>query len=78
MRARLVAAAAVAVAGCGGSGGSGVLADPKASADAKSSVLRELIGRASPITDVRGGRGYRLGMLDVMSRRTLALALERR
>jgi CO/xanthine dehydrogenase FAD-binding subunit len=56
---------------------SGVLADPKASADAKSAVLRQLIGHASPITDIRGGRNYRLGMLDVMSRRTLALALER-
>lgn len=56
---------------------SGILADPNAAADAKSTVLRELIGHASPITDVRGGRSYRLGMLDVMSRRTLATALER-
>jgi CO/xanthine dehydrogenase FAD-binding subunit len=56
---------------------SGVLADPTAAAEAKSTVLRELISHASPITDVRGGRNYRLGMLDVMSRRALATALER-
>ncbi len=34
----------------------GVLADPGAPAAAKSSVLRELIANASPISDVRGGR----------------------
>jgi CO/xanthine dehydrogenase FAD-binding subunit len=55
----------------------GVLADPSSSADAKTAVLRELIAEASPITDVRGGRDYRLAMLDVMSRRALATAASR-
>ena len=33
--------------------------------------------QASPISDVRGGRDYRLAMLDVMSRRALDTALNR-
>jgi carbon-monoxide dehydrogenase medium subunit len=56
---------------------SGVLADASASAEAKTAALRELIGQASPISDVRGGRDYRLAMLDVMSRRALATATDR-
>jgi len=55
----------------------GVLANPSASDDARTAALRELIGQASPISDVRGGREYRLGMLDVMSRRALATAQRR-
>jgi CO/xanthine dehydrogenase FAD-binding subunit len=54
----------------------GVLADAAASADAKTAALLELIGQASPISDVRGGRDYRLAMLDVMSRRALTAAIE--
>jgi carbon-monoxide dehydrogenase medium subunit len=55
----------------------GVLADTQASADAKTTALLELIAQASPISDVRGGREYRLAMLDVMSRRALQTAGER-
>ena len=54
-----------------------VLADAKTSAEAKSSALRELIGAATPISDIRGGREYRLAMLDVMSRRALVTATAR-
>lgn len=55
----------------------GVLADAGASADARAAALHELIAHASPISDVRGGRDYRLAMLDVMSRRALARAVQR-
>ena len=55
----------------------GVLANPASSADDQRAALRELISAASPITDVRGGRDYRLAMLDVMSRRALASATDR-
>lgn len=55
----------------------GILADAAAPDEAKTSVLRELIAHASPISDVRGGRDYRLAMLDVMSRRALASATSR-
>lgn len=54
-----------------------VLASEKTSAEAKSSALRELIGAATPISDIRGGREYRLAMLDVMSRRALETARSR-
>jgi len=55
----------------------GILASPSASADAKKSALLELVSKASPISDVRGGREYRLAMLDVMSRRALDSAIRR-
>jgi carbon-monoxide dehydrogenase medium subunit len=57
--------------------GRGVLADPAAPPGAKAEALRELIGQASPISDVRGGREYRLAMLEVMSRRALESATAR-
>jgi carbon-monoxide dehydrogenase medium subunit len=56
---------------------SGVLADPAASEAAKDEVLRQLLTHASPITDVRGSRGYREAMLLVMSRRALRSSIER-
>lgn len=55
----------------------GILADPKASAESKTEALHVLLGQASPISDVRGGRDYRQAMLDVMSRRALLTATER-
>jgi len=56
---------------------SGVLADPGADAAAKDEVLQRLLTQASPISDVRGSRGYRAAMLLVMSRRALRSAIER-
>lgn len=57
--------------------GSGVLADPGSSPAAKTEVLDRLMNVATPITDVRGGRDYRLAMLSVMSRRVLDTAIQR-
>jgi carbon-monoxide dehydrogenase medium subunit len=42
-----------------------------------SAILRPLFADANPISDVRGSREYRLAMLDVITRRTLAAALDR-
>ncbi len=55
----------------------GVLANLESTAAARDARLRELISAASPISDLRGGRDYRMAMLLVMSRRALATALER-
>jgi CO/xanthine dehydrogenase FAD-binding subunit len=55
----------------------GVLASRSSTAEAKTAALRELVEQASPISDVRGGRDYRLAMLDVMSRRALESAMQR-
>jgi len=43
----------------------------------KSRVIDRAIGEASPISDVRGSREYRLAMLQVLGRRTLDAALAR-
>jgi hypothetical protein len=55
---------------------SGILADPAASAHAKSAALDALLAQAAPITDVRASKEYRLAMLRVLSRRTLHRATE--
>jgi carbon-monoxide dehydrogenase medium subunit len=39
--------------------------------------LDRLIGHASPISDVRASRDYRIAMLRVLSRRALATATQR-
>jgi CO/xanthine dehydrogenase FAD-binding subunit len=56
---------------------SGLLADEGAPAAACAERLQRLISSASPISDVRGSREYRLAMLEVMSRRTLRAARDR-
>jgi carbon-monoxide dehydrogenase medium subunit len=55
---------------------SGVLADPAAGEAAKDGVLKQLVMRASPISDVRGSREYRAAMLLVLSRRALRASIE--
>ncbi|HKV88761.1 MAG TPA: xanthine dehydrogenase family protein subunit M [Candidatus Dormibacteraeota bacterium] len=55
----------------------GVLQDPNATEVARDGVLRRLLTRASPISDVRGSREYRAAMLLVMSRRVLGASIER-
>jgi carbon-monoxide dehydrogenase medium subunit len=55
----------------------GALSDPSAADDSKDSLLRQLLERASPITDVRGSREYREAMLLVMSRRALRSSIAR-
>jgi CO/xanthine dehydrogenase FAD-binding subunit len=57
---------------------SGHLADPTVDEQIKEQLLKQLIGRASPISDVRASREYRLAMLFVLSRRALQTALNRR
>ena len=56
---------------------SGCLADPTADEQKKEQVLKQLIDQASPISDVRASREYRLAMLFVLSRRALQTALNR-
>jgi CO/xanthine dehydrogenase FAD-binding subunit len=55
----------------------GTLADPAAGRPAQDDALDRLIAHATPISDVRAGRDYRLAMLKVMSRRALQTARER-
>lgn len=55
----------------------GTLADPSAGEASKDRALRQLLDRASPISDVRGSREYREAMLLVMSRRALRSSIER-
>jgi carbon-monoxide dehydrogenase medium subunit len=54
-----------------------LLADPQTGEAEKETVLKQLVARASPITDLRASRQYRQAMLLVMSRRALQAALAR-
>jgi len=56
----------------------GVLADPGADPDEQASTLASLVMTATPISDVRASREYRLSMLGVLSQRVLRAALTRR
>jgi CO/xanthine dehydrogenase FAD-binding subunit len=56
---------------------SGTLAAKGGDPAARDAVLDRLIAHATPISDVRAARDYRIGMLSVMSRRTLQVAQDR-
>jgi CO/xanthine dehydrogenase FAD-binding subunit len=56
----------------------GALASTGGNTHEGSRILAEMIAQATPRDDVRGARDYRLAMLDVMSRRCLRVATERR
>jgi carbon-monoxide dehydrogenase medium subunit len=55
----------------------GTLANPAASSRDCDAALAHLSSHATPISDVRADRDYRLAMLEVIGRRTHAVALER-
>jgi CO/xanthine dehydrogenase FAD-binding subunit len=57
---------------------SGALADRRTPAATRDAILQTLMQRATPISDVRADRDYRVAMLAVMSRRALASALDHR
>ena len=57
---------------------SGALADRHTRAAARDEILFTLIQHATPISDVRADRDYRIAMLAVMSRRALVSALDQR
>jgi len=57
---------------------SGALADPGSDPARREEILAGLVSRASPISDLRGGRDYRQAMLTVLSRRALHAAISRR
>jgi carbon-monoxide dehydrogenase medium subunit len=56
---------------------SGVLGRPGSDPAEQDRALAALIAEASPISDIRGSGEYRLAMLEAVSRRALAVALER-
>jgi len=55
----------------------GALAGTGVEAARQTAAFERLVSHASPISDVRGSREYRSAMLDVMSRRTWGVALDR-
>lgn len=55
----------------------GRVAAPDASEEERTEALERMFAKASPISDVRGSREYRLAMLDRLSRLGLAQAIER-
>jgi carbon-monoxide dehydrogenase medium subunit len=55
----------------------GALADRNTGDASRDEALLRLIAEAAPISDIRGGRGYRSAMLLAVSRRALATAHER-
>jgi CO/xanthine dehydrogenase FAD-binding subunit len=57
---------------------SGALADRRTPAASRAAILHTLMQAATPISDVRADRDYRIAMLAVMSRRALEAALDRR
>jgi CO/xanthine dehydrogenase FAD-binding subunit len=57
---------------------SGVLADPGADPAFRKALLQAFVARATPISDIRGSRGYRQAMLLAISERALQTAIERR
>jgi len=57
---------------------SGLLADPAADPAARAGLLARLATAASPVSDVRASRDYRMRMLLVLSQRVLSAAITRR
>lgn len=57
---------------------SGALADRRTRAAARDEILDMLMQQATPISDVRADRDYRIAMLAVTSQRALAAALDQR
>jgi CO/xanthine dehydrogenase FAD-binding subunit len=55
----------------------GILADPSADEATRDEALSAMIAGATPITNVRASREYRLAMLSVLGRRALDTALAR-
>jgi CO/xanthine dehydrogenase FAD-binding subunit len=55
----------------------GVLASTDSDRRKKENILEGMIAHASPISNVRGSREYRMAMLHVSSRRCLEEAIER-
>jgi CO/xanthine dehydrogenase FAD-binding subunit len=57
---------------------SGVLANPASGPAARLAVLRDFVGSATPISDLRGSRQYRQAMLLTLSQRALTAAIAQR
>ena len=55
----------------------GLLADENLDPSEKMDLLRELMKAASPITDVRASKEYRMEMLVILARRTLEKAIQK-